>query len=173
MINNNKDFTGGLYSIKVPGSFTPASVPFDCKSELAFNIGLIKMKWLSSGCWFIKRNVIEKLYEHYKDLMSDGETKHEGKVICNICNPYILKLESGFRKLLSEDWALCQRWLDIGGEIFADTTIILNHIGSYDNYLLFPLPEEPKKKEDDYSLFEANEMKIKILTEEDLKKYKV
>jgi len=32
-------------------------------------------------------------------------------------------------KYLSEDWSLCQRWRDLGGQIFADTSIVLNHIG--------------------------------------------
>jgi len=38
-------------------------------------------------------------------------------------------------RYLSEDWFFCQRWLDMGGEIFADCRVILRHIGTS----IFPL----------------------------------
>ena len=30
---------------------------------------------------------------------------------------------------MSEDWGFCERWQDIGGEVFADKSIKLEHIG--------------------------------------------
>ena len=32
---------------------------------------------------------------------------------------------------LSEDYAFCKRWRDIGESIFIDASILLNHIGKY------------------------------------------
>jgi len=43
-----------------------------------------------------------------------------------------------FRKLLSEDWSFAQRWTDMGGKIYADTSIALKHIGEY-SYSLYDL----------------------------------
>jgi hypothetical protein len=33
------------------------------------------------------------------------------------------------KKYLSEDWSFCERWRDLGGQIFADTSIVLKHYG--------------------------------------------
>lgn len=44
-------------------------------------------------------------------------------------------------RYLSEDWFFCQRWLDMGGEIFADTWVILRHIGTVIYPLQTQLPE--------------------------------
>jgi len=43
-------------------------------------------------------------------------------------------VEKPFKKYLSEDWAFCSRWKDLGGEIWADTSLVLKHHGkiSYD-----------------------------------------
>ena len=38
-------------------------------------------------------------------------------------------LQLPFKKYLSEDWSFCQRWKAIGGKIYADTSIVLRHIG--------------------------------------------
>jgi hypothetical protein len=43
-----------------------------------------------------------------------------------------------FRKYISEDWSCCERWKAIGGKIYADTSLALRHIGSY-NYNLWEL----------------------------------
>ena len=33
---------------------------------------------------------------------------------------------------LSEDWLFCRRWQAIGGEIWAHSKVLLNHIGHYE-----------------------------------------
>ena len=38
-------------------------------------------------------------------------------------------------RYLSEDWYFCQRWLDLGGEIFGHTLVALRHLGP----VIFPL----------------------------------
>lgn len=39
-------------------------------------------------------------------------------------------------RFLTEDWMFCQRWLEIGGKIFADTQVVLRHAGRAE----WPLP---------------------------------
>ena len=41
-------------------------------------------------------------------------------------------------RYLSEDWYFCQRWLDLGGEIFGHTHVLLRHIGP----VIFPLDSQ-------------------------------
>jgi hypothetical protein len=33
---------------------------------------------------------------------------------------------------LSEDWLFCRRWQELGGEIWAHSKVLLNHIGHYE-----------------------------------------
>ena len=145
------DWNGGLYSVKKPFSFVSASCAKDT-SQLKFNNGIIEMRWLSSGCWFIKRKVIEDMCNYYTNEMYDGDEQDKGKRICGITNPFIYHitremsgLDHDVDKLLSEDWACNQRWLDMGGKIHANTSIMLNHVGNFDHLMLFPKPEEAKE----------------------------
>lgn len=139
LIACDKDFVGGLYSLKREGVPRCSSITKDGKPPL-FDNGLVEMRWLSSGCWCLKRSMVEKMYEAYKDeLLYDGDDNASGKKIIGLYNCMLYDLKEGdfpnvklpFRKLMSEDWSLSQRWTDIGGKIWADTDIVLKHIGEY------------------------------------------
>jgi len=150
LIQNDKWFNGGLYSVKKPMQFISASIPMDCTKELQFNSGLVEMKYLSSGFWFIKRKVIERMYEHYKNDYVDGEEKNIGKKIVLLCNPIVKETTyegKSFRKLLSEDWTCCEKWLNMDekNKIYANTNILLSHTGKFDNLLFIPKQEQPKE----------------------------
>ena len=54
------------------------------------------------------------------------------KSIADTPMPEISKCEARY---LSEDWYFCQRWLDLGGEIFGHTRVALRHLGP----VIFPL----------------------------------
>ena len=156
LVEHDLDFVGGLYAIKKPGTIKCSSIAMDGESP-DFNSGVTPMRWLSSGCWCLKRSVAEKMVETYPELTYDGDDNAAGKKIHGLYMPYIYDFKENefenvklpFRKLLSEDWAFCQRWRDIGGKIFADTSIVLKHIGKVD-YSLYnvemiqkPMPPTP------------------------------
>lgn len=142
LIEHDKDFIGGLYSIKKPGVVRSASISADANRDLEFDTGIIPMRWLSSGSWMIKRNVIERMVEAYPELTYDGDDNAAGQTVHGLYIPYIYDMkpeefpgiQKPFKKYLSEDWAFCARWKDIGGDIWADTSIVLKHYGkiSYD-----------------------------------------
>jgi hypothetical protein len=62
------------------------------------------------------------------------------------------------RRYLSEDYTFCRRWQEIGGDIWLDPTISLNHYGhfcfqgnpqaiiSFNTPATPPAPEMPKKE---------------------------
>jgi hypothetical protein len=132
LIDHDKDFVGGLYALKRQSEKRCASVRDDGSfAPPEFNSGLIKMKWLSSGCWCIKRSVIEKMANSYPELQYDGEGEMYGKKIYGLYIPFIKEIENKKNKYLSEDWAFIERWRSLGGEVYADTSIVLNHIGKY------------------------------------------
>lgn len=137
LVDDDKDFTGGLYAIKKPGVRRSASITMDGKTA-QFDSGLVEMRWLSSGCWCIKRSAMEKMAEAYSStLLYDGDDNCAGKKVYALYLPMIYDLKEGdfpniklpFRKMLSEDWSFCERWKDIGGKIYANTSVVLKHIG--------------------------------------------
>jgi hypothetical protein len=144
----NLDFVGGLYALKKPGAKKSSSIAIDGLVP-QFDTGIKEIKWLSSGCWCIKRSVVEKMVEAYPDLAYDGDDNASGKKIYGLYIPMLYDMKVGdigssqspetklaFRKYLSEDWSFCERWRAIGGKIYADTSIVLKHIGKID-YSLF------------------------------------
>ncbi len=139
LISHDKDFVGGLYAIKKPGVRRSSSISWIGESP-QFDTGLQEMRWLSSGCWCIKRSVIEKMASAYPELSYDGDDNATGKKIQGLYIPMLYDLKEGdfaniklpFRKYLSEDWSFCERWKAIGGHIYADTSIVLKHIGKHD-----------------------------------------
>jgi len=140
LIEHDLDFVGGLYSIKKPGVIRCSSIPIPENRPMPFNSGLAEMRWLSSGCWCIKREAVEKMVNAYPELEYDGDDNVTNKKIHGLYIPILhdLKpedhpgLDRVYRKYLSEDWSFCERWRALGGQIWADTSIILKHIGKQD-----------------------------------------
>jgi hypothetical protein len=140
LISHDKEFVGGLYALKQNISAAKASsIPLDPavdRAGIPFDKGLIPMRWLSAGCWCLKRSAIEKMANAYPALDYVGDDNVTGKPIHGLYNPDIFEIEDvaskqKFKKYLSEDWAFCERWRKIGGEIYADTSVVLRHIGKF------------------------------------------
>ena len=132
LLSHNLKFVGGLYALKNGGDPVCASIPMDRDRQPAFNNGLIQMLWLSTGCWCLRRDAVEKMIETHPELIYDGDDNMSGKKVYGLYIPMLKEMVTGDRKIkkyLSEDWSFCQRWRDLGGQIFADTSIVLNHIG--------------------------------------------
>ena len=87
--------------------------------------GLLKARRAVGGFLCIKREVILAMIEHYKDLRY--LTGSSPKLIAGLFQQYID--DDGF--LLSENFAFCDRWLKMGGEIWVDPEIPLEHFGSH------------------------------------------
>jgi len=156
LIAHDKDFVGGLYALKqFDGPPSCSSIPLDGtdRAAIPFDQGLIPMRWLSAGCWCIKRSAVEKMVEHYPELTYVGDDNVTGKPIHGLYNPDIFDIENAntkqtFRKYLSEDWSWCERWRNIGGEIYADTGIVLRHLGKIP-YSLWNVEVVARKVNDD------------------------
>lgn len=143
LIAHDLDFVGGLYALKKPNVKRSSSISID-GSPIQFDSGLQEMRWLSSGCFCIKRSAIKKMIDAYPELIYDGDDNASGTKVFGGFIPMIYDLKEGdfpnaklpFRKYLSEDYSWCERWRQIGGKIWIDSSICFNHIGSY-NYNLF------------------------------------
>lgn len=144
LIEHDKDFVGGLYALKNPMLRRSSSIQMDPNANLKYNSGLLEMRYMSTGCWLLKRDAIERMVDHYPELEYDADEPFQGRKVHNLFGPFVKTLtkEDGAyfdtRKLLSEDWAFCQRWKDMGdgNKIYADTSIALIHHGTM-GYRLF------------------------------------
>ena len=92
---------------------------------------LTKVKHLATGFMLIQRNVIEKMalafpstkYVDDVGFLHGDENKHAYALFdCGV--------EEGH--YFSEDWLFCSRWSKMGGQIWVDVTINLNHTGVED-----------------------------------------
>lgn len=81
-----------------------------------------------TGFMCIKRSVIQKMYDHYKDLMCVND--HQNKDLDEYCAIFDCMIDPDNRRYLSEDYAFCRRWQLMGGTIYADVTTVLGHVGN-------------------------------------------
>jgi len=139
LLAHDLDFVGGLYAYRAPrpGQKFPCSSILKGGAEPCRNSGLVEALYLSGGCWLVKREVIERMAKAFPELEYDTEDGAKG---AGLFLPFIYKWENGFRQEMSEDYAFCHRWREIGGTIWADTAIDLGHIGLRE-YKLWERPE--------------------------------
>lgn len=89
------------------------------------NTPLVEVVEAGTGFMMIKRSVFEKLGDHvpsYTTNKFNGYGKQVKEFFATSIRDDIL---------LSEDYHFCRKWRDIGGKVFVDQSIQLNHIGSY------------------------------------------
>ena len=90
---------------------------------------------IGTGLMLIQRSVFEKMVASYPDLyaLSDDMSKFKEDDIEG--RKYYLFFETMLdlknRRYLSEDYAFCKRWRDIGGKIYIYLPVVTTHFGSY------------------------------------------
>lgn len=100
---------------------------------------LLEVLDAGTGFMAIHREVLEKMIEEYADDISytgddtyvdgkTGELKRSEKTFYAL---FDTSIELKTNRYLSEDYTFCRRWQDIGGKIYIDHKIVLNHVGSY------------------------------------------
>ena len=96
-----------------------------------------------TGFMLISRETIEKMQESYPELHYEGDFDGGYQTLRGYSNEEIKEMRKNLYSLfdtvhephsdsyLSEDYAFCKRWRDVGGSIFIDASILLNHIGRH------------------------------------------
>jgi len=85
--------------------------------------GFAKVAYAGTGFLLIRRQVVERVAEAHPELAAD--LAGEGRAVM-MFEPTI-EPETG--EYLSEDYAFCRRWRDLGGEVWADIESPLTHVG--------------------------------------------
>jgi hypothetical protein len=94
--------------------------------------GFARVRYAGTGFLMIRRNVLERMCAHpaYASLRFTREHSHDALV--GSANRFALfecLIDPETGTYLSEDFAFCKRWTDIGGEIWADLDSRLDHVG--------------------------------------------
>jgi hypothetical protein len=101
----------------------------DDPNAVTARAGFVRVHYAGTGFFMIRRQALERMCAHYpqlhykRDHSIDAATASENRFALFEC----MIAEDG--TYLSEDFAFCKRWTDIGGEIWADLNSKLNHVG--------------------------------------------
>jgi hypothetical protein len=118
-----KEIVGGVYPVRdfpIKYDFNPIEMPGDEKSDL------VPVAELSTGFMLITKGAIEKMIQNYTEL------KYKGVGMVKESLPYTfaffdtsLDADGNY---LTEYQTFSRRWRDIGGELFADVGLRVDHI---------------------------------------------
>jgi len=91
--------------------------------------GFVKVRYAGTGFLMMRRRAIERMCAQYPELhfardhSTDAGTASANRFALFEC------MIGGDGTYLSEDFAFCKRWSDMGGEIWADLDSKLTHVG--------------------------------------------
>lgn len=104
--------------------------------------GLQQVRYVGTGFMRITRAAMLKMREKCAtaEYPVDGQPD---RIELNFFAEGVWDLPGG-RRFLTEDWAFCQRWLDMGNPVWLDTQIILQHVGEATYPMRFQLEQIAK-----------------------------
>jgi hypothetical protein len=94
--------------------------------------GFARVRYAGTGFLMIRRHVLEQMCEHPNYTSLQFFREHSLDALAGSPNRFALfecMIDPKTGTYLSEDFAFCKRWTDIGGEIWADLQSRLDHVG--------------------------------------------
>jgi hypothetical protein len=95
--------------------------------------GFGRVRYAGTGFLMIRRHVLEKMCAHPDYAPLKFLHEHSLDALAGSPNRFALfecMIDPATGTYLSEDFAFCKRWTDIGGEIWADLDSRLDHVGA-------------------------------------------
>lgn len=134
IIDEDKDKKVDTGSLAAYGADYAINFQFLNREEKTIGVenGLIKLHDAGTGFMMIKREAIEKLIKAYPEIKYNNDVQM-GNVDLkdHFYALFDTMIDPNDRRYLSEDYTFCRRWQAIGGDIWLDPSISLNHYGSY------------------------------------------
>ena len=122
LLTHDKDIVGGIY----PQKTLPPKMVVNTIDNGKREGNLIEVGTIGTGFMLIKRTVFEKLIEEgatpYNDQMELINNNQYDFFQCTI---------DSRGRYLTEDWSFCRRWRQVGGEVWADLDVALEHVGYF------------------------------------------
>jgi hypothetical protein len=131
LLNHPVDMVCGAYpkrsiELQFPMRQLPQGIMADTGS------GLAEVEGMPGGFMKCSRAMLEKMTEHYAPTLTYAErTTASGKLV-RLFHPYDFTHTDGTLHSLSEDYAFCQRWRDMGGKVYCDVMITMGHVGRHE-----------------------------------------
>jgi hypothetical protein len=91
--------------------------------------GFVKVRYAGTGFLMIRRAALERMCASYPRLRYKRDHSLDAAVESEKRFALFESMIAEDGTYLSEDFAFCKRWSDIGGEIWADLNSRLNHVG--------------------------------------------
>lgn len=144
----DRDVVAGVYPIKrfdwpavLPSGLTKETLaqrylryPVNAHDGVSREVdddGFLEVSEAPTGFMCIRRSVIETMMAQLPELkyVPDGPPDAPFRDFCYRFFDVMVEPSTG--RYLSEDYAFCRRWRDIGGQVFVDTQSKLSHQGIY------------------------------------------
>src|SRR6201997_1141671 len=149
LIESGADVVAGAYPIKrvnwdkakraieaqrpnVPSAALDYVLEINDPDHVAVVNGFTRVRYAGTGFLMIRRHVFEKMCAHPAYASLQFFREHSLDALAGSLNRFALfecMIDPATGTYLSEDFAFCKRWTDIGGEIWADLQSSLDHVG--------------------------------------------
>jgi hypothetical protein len=115
--------------------------------QLQVTNGYVQILDGPTGFMLIKRDVISRMNEHFKESL-ECANDHQNRDFDTYVALFDCMIDPVSRRYLSEDYAFCRRWQQMGGTIYAHVLTTLGHVGNLPFYgkLSERLKDETSKK---------------------------
>jgi len=149
LIESGADVVAGVYPIKrvnwdkakrmldsgrprAPSAALDYVLEIDDPERVVVVNGFTRVRYAGTGFLMIRRHVLEKMCAHPDYASLQFSREHSLDALAGSPNRFALfecMIDPKTGTYLSEDFAFCKRWTDIGGEIWADLESRLDHVG--------------------------------------------
>ena len=149
LLDADRDVAGGVYPTKgvdwdkvraavaagnadLPAASVGYVVRFNPSPDRAVDVdegGFGAVAYVGTGFMMLKRQAVQRVADAHPELHAKlGDLGGRGASEAVMIFESMIEPETG--QHLSEDYAFCRRWRDLGGEIFADFRGRLTHVGA-------------------------------------------
>jgi hypothetical protein len=149
LIESGADVVAGVYPIKrvnwdkarrmlesnrptAPSAALDYVLEIDDPDRVVVVNGFTRVRYAGTGFLMIRRHVLERMCRHPAYAPLQFLREHSRDALAGNPNRFALfecLIDPDSGTYLSEDFAFCKRWTDIGGEIWADLSSRLDHVG--------------------------------------------
>lgn len=102
------------------------------QNKIETDNGAISVYDAGTGFMLIKREVFTKMFEHYPELKFNDDTgslkDKEKDYTYALFNSYV---DNDQKRFLSEDYGFCRYWQKMGGKVWVDPAVELEHLGHF------------------------------------------
>ncbi len=128
MLQREEDIVAGVYPLKRDQGGFPVEIETRDGTPVGRD-GLIKGRFLPTGFMRVKRRVFEKMAAAYPELKyEDSVVRTNDRALDGAYNFFGMGIFG--TRFTTEDYAFCQRWRDIGGELWVYPNVSFEHVGA-------------------------------------------